>query len=320
MFAEPNVRIIESGISIPEQVMSNDHIASYLNFDIEPGWVEDRLGIRERRLVSAPTMTSDLATEAINNALERAGVQPESIDLFILATATPDVQAPATACITQYKTGMTNAVAFDVSAVCSGFLFALTTAAAFLRSGQSQRAIVVGADCFSKVTDWSRRDCIFFGDGAGAVILEASSIQPSNSAIFDAELFADGRDLNAFMIKSSKDYFEMDGKAVYQAASKAVPKCIEKVLSRNGLSSQDIDIVVPHQPSISLLKNIAKKSEICFSKFQTNMDRYANTGAATIPIMLHETVEDEKIKDGDLLLLAAAGAGFTAGAVVYRWH
>ncbi len=320
MAISTSIRIINTGISLPEQVMSNDDIATYLNFEVDPEWVDQNLGVKERRLVSAPTMTSDLAASAIADALERSDVAPETIDLLIVATATPDVQAPSTACIAQYKSGLTNAAAFDISAVCSGFLYALNTASAFIQSGYSKRVMVVGADCFSKVTNWNERDCTFFGDGAGAVILEATETRGTNDLVFDAELFADGRDRDAFKIKSNRDFFEMDGKAVFRAASYAVPRCIANVLSRNGYSSEHIDVVVPHQPSISLLKNIAKKSDICFSKFQTNMDRYANTAAATIPIVLHESVEQEKVNNGDLVLFAAAGAGFTAGAALYRWH
>ena len=309
-------RIVGTGVCLPERVLSNEDIRLERNPEIKPGWVAETLGIRERRVAEEGVRTSDLAAGAAASALRRAGVTADSVDLLIVATATPDRQAPATACITQSKAGLHNAAAFDVSAVCCGFLYAMTTAAAFLRAGQARRALVVGADVFSRVSDWSRRDCVFFGDGAGAALLERSSLPKS---AFEAELFSDGARADAFHIEHGSS-FSMDGKAVFEAATEAVPRCIERVLARNGLRADDIDVVVPHQPSVSLLQRIAWLTGVPFQKFRTNMDRYANTAGATIPIVLHETVESDGIKTGDTVLFAAAGAGFTAGAAVYRWH
>jgi 3-oxoacyl-[acyl-carrier-protein] synthase-3 len=312
-------RILGSGVYLPDTILDNQRLSAELNPAIDPDWVQQRLGIVERRLVDADTQTSDMAAQAAMDALRRVDVAAESVDLFVLATASPDAQAPATACIAQHKAGLVNAVAFDVAAVCSGFMYALTVASAFLHAGRSKRAVVAAADCFSRVTDWSRRDCPFFGDGAGAVVLERETPAHANRPFFDAELFADGRNHEAFHIPRG-DSFQMNAPGVFQAASDAVPRCIERVLARNHMGPRDIDVVLPHQPSISLLRQIATRSGIPFSKFRTNMDRYANTAGATIPIVFHETLEAGEIDDGDVLLFAAAGAGMTAGAAFYRWH
>lgn len=313
-------RILSTGICLPEQRLSNTDIKDTLNNAIDPEWVEQKLGICERRIAAHDVYTSDLAAAAVCDALNNAGASAQSVDLMILATASPDRQAPATACHTQYKAGIHNAVAFDISAVCCGFLFALTTAAAALSSGQARRAIVVGADRFTHITDWQRRDCVFFGDGAGAVLLESVNTRFTRDSFFDAELFTDGQKTEAFVIEKNASHFQMDGSAVFEAASEAVPQCIRNLLQRNDMTSDDVDIVIPHQPSQSLLREIAWQSGIPFQKFQTNMDRYANTAGATIPIVLHETLTSGRIHSGDTLLFAAAGAGFTAGAALHQWH
>lgn len=313
----PSFRFIGTGVALPETRLSNAEIARTRNPEIDCDWVEERLGILERRIADPATQTSDLAAEAARNALAAAGVRPESVDLLIVATATPDRQAPATACIAQAKAGLANAVAFDVSAVCSGFLFGLTTAAAFIRSGQARRALVVGADIFSRITDWSRKDCVFFGDGAGAALIEHSS---HADRLFDAQLYSDGSRHEVFTVPAGERFFSMQAKGVIDAALYAVPRCVDAVTSRNGILPEDVDVVVPHQPSTNLLRNIAWRTGVPFQKFRTNMDRYANTAGATIPIVLHETLAQGAIRSGDLVLFASAGAGFTAGAAVHRWH
>lgn len=311
-----DIRIIGTGIAVPEQAVTNSQIRERINPHINEKWVEHRLGIKSRHIASDNQNTSDLAVTAAQNAITREGINPDSIDLIILATATPDKRAPATACLVQHQLGITNAAAFDVSAVCCGFLYALTTASAYLRSGLAKRALVIGADTFSKVTDWARRDCVFFGDGAGAAILESSSYHNT----FDAVLCANGAHSDAFYIEDDRSTFQMNAQAVYNAAEIYVPQCIRTVLSRSELTTNDIDIVIPHQPSVNLLKAIANRSNIAYEKFVINIARYGNTAAATIPIALHETICAGQIKDQDLVLFAAAGAGFTAGAALYRWH
>jgi 3-oxoacyl-[acyl-carrier-protein] synthase III len=311
------VRITGTGVALPDRILTNREIKLRLNPDIDLDWVEEKLGIRERRIIDADKQVSDLAADAGRAALERIGLAPDAIDLLILATATPDCQAPATACIAQEKLELRNAVAFDVSAVCCGFLFAMVVAASFIQSGRSRRAMVIGADAFSRITDWSRRDCVFFGDGAGAMILGQSD-EPS--ALFDAALSSDGRKHMLWNVARGKTKFDMDARGVFEEATMAVPKCIQKVLERNRMTKEMIDVVVPHQPSINMLRAIAKQTGVPFTKFRTNIDRYANTSSATIPIVLHETASQQSVKSGDLVLFAAAGAGMTAGAAIYRWH
>ncbi len=314
----PGFRVLSTGICVPDRVVSNQEIQRGCNPAIDPEWVANTLGIRQRHVAQEGIETSDLAAAAVFSALGQAGVDGGTVDLLILATASPDRRAPATACFVKQKSGLSNAVAFDVSAVCSGFLFALTAAAAMLAAGPYRRAIVAGADVFSRVTDWRRRDCVFFGDGAGAVLIEAAPV--ARNLCYDAELFTDSRDREAFSIRCQDDCFEMDGPGVYKAASEAVPACIARLLDRNGLVPGDVDIVVPHQPSRSLLADIAQRSGIPFDRFQLTMDRYANTVGATIPIALHEAIHARRFTRGDRVLFAAAGAGFTAGAAIHHWN
>lgn len=317
MRVEKSFRIIGTGVGLPASVLTNSEIQEKLNPLIDCRWVADRLGIHERRIVDAGVFTSDIGAQAVNSALLRSGVAPDSVDMLLVATATPDRQAPSTACLIQEKSGLSRAVSFDISAVCSGFLFALATAAAYVQSGRVRRAVIVGADTFSRVTDWTRKDCVFFGDGAGAVVIEASV---ASTAFFDVDLHSDGRQSEVFTIKHNEAKFEMDARGVYDAASVAVPKCVDTILTRNHLRADDVNVVIPHQPSINLLKRISLETGIPFEKFCHNMDRYANTCGATIPIVLHETLESGVVRPNDLIMFAAAGAGFTAGAALYRWH
>lgn len=310
-------RIFGTGVGIPDVVLTNQDIRAERNPEIDCAWVAEKIGIRERRIVDGGIVTSDLAATAVRSVLAQTGVRADSVDLLIVATATPDRSAPSSACLTQAKAGLVNAVAFDLSAVCCGFLYAFATASSYLRAGLAKRAIVVGADTFSRITDWGRRDCVFFGDGAGAVIIENST---SSTAFFDAELYTDGTKAEAFTVRPDQTSFTMDAHGVFDAAKFAIPKCVRGVLARNQLAADDIDVVIPHQPSISLLRRIADEIGVPFSKFRTNMDRYANTAGATIPIVLHETVQNQSLRSGDMVMFAAAGAGITAGAALYRWH
>ncbi len=314
---ESLLRIIGTGVAVPERILGNRELRLTRNPSVDEEWVAEKLGIRQRHIAEDGVFTSDLAAAAVQSTLRQAGVNSDSIDLLIVATATPDRQAPATACLTQAKAGLSNAVAFDVSAVCSGFLFALTTAASFIEAGRVKRAMVVGADTFSRITDWSRKDCVFFGDGAGAVLVERTTHENS---FFDAELFSDGTGSDVFTVMPGERTFTMQAGGVRVAAASAVPRCMKAVMERNHVAPDDIDIVIPHQPSITLLRELAERSGMPFERFRTNMDRYANTAGATIPILLHETVESGDVKPNDLIMFAAAGAGFTAGAALYRWH
>lgn len=312
-----NPRILSTGVSIPPTILTNSDIVLKYKLNIKPSWVAERLGIYERRIICADKKTSDLACEAGVSALKRSGLGPENIDLLILATATPDCQAPSTACITQGKLGLSNATAFDVSAVCCGFLYAMVIATTFIKSNHSKRVMVIGVDVFSRITDWSQRDCVFFGDGAGAIIMDAFS---DSDFIFDFTLYSDGTKSNVWYIPENTNNFKMDARSVYNEAMKSLPSCIKSVLDKNAIKSEMIDLVVPHQPSLNLLKSLSEEVGINFGKFKTNMHLYGNTASATIPLALHDAIIDGDIKKDNLILFAAAGAGFTAGAALYRWN
>ena len=322
-----NVKILSTGSYVPETVYTNEYLSTIV--DTDPEWIFKNLGIRERRIVSKNQATSDLAYEASVNALRNAFMVPTDIDLIIVATTTPDRQAPSTACILQQKLGASNAAAFDLAAVCSGFLYALTTGVQYIASGMYENILVVGADTFSTVVDWTRRDCIFFGDGAGAVILT----KDNEENFIVSKLFADGRGMDAWTIpaggsekqasldtiNSGEHFFKMDGKAVFKTATEVLPKAINEILNHTKIKIEEIKYIIPHQPSIGILKETAEILKIDFSKILTNMDKYANTSAATIPILLDETNKQKLLERGDYIILAAVGSGWTWGAALIKW-
>ena len=322
------VKIIGTGSYVPEKIYSNKYIETLVDTNDE--WIQKKLGIRERRIAADNQATSDLAWRAGYNAILDAGLSKNDIDLIIVATSTPDRLAPSTAAIVQHKLEAYNSVAFDISAVCSGFLYGMSVASQFIASGVYDNVLVIGADTFSKITDWSRRDCVFFGDGAGASVLSSGNI---NEGFIAFRLFTDGRGYEKFTVpaggseipcsKESIDkklhYFQMDGKAVYETGTKVLPQAIFKVLSDTGLKIEDIDLMIPHQPSIGILKETARVINLPFEKVMTNMDKYANTSGATIPLILDEVNKAGKIKKGDNILFAAVGSGWTYGAAIIKW-
>jgi 3-oxoacyl-[acyl-carrier-protein] synthase-3 len=263
-------------------------------------------------------------------ALAAANLAADDIDLIIVATATPDRLAPSTACIVQDKIKAVNAVAFDLSAVCSGFLFAFSTAAQFVSNGIYKHVLIIGADTFSKIIDWDRRDCVFFGDGAGAVIISSND---SESGWLNLKLFSDGsgkwnftipggaseNPISEHSLKENLRYFQMNGKAVYETATSVLPKAILEVLADANKSITDVSLLIPHQPSIKILKETARIIDMPFDKVMINMEKYANTSGGTIPIVLDETVRAGKIQEGDLILFAAVGSGWTWGACLFKW-
>ncbi|MGY8921815.1 MAG: 3-oxoacyl-ACP synthase III family protein, partial [Flavobacteriales bacterium] len=292
-------------------------------------WIYENLGIKERRISTGET-TSDLAYQAGLIAIQDAGLQVEDIDLIIIATATPDRLAPSCACFVQEKLKASNAVAFDISAVCSGALFATATAVQYIKSGMYKNVLVIGADTFSTITDWNRRDAVFFGDGAGALVLSHTT---QDKGFQDFILKTDGTGKEHFTIpaggsekptsidtlSSGEHYFKMNGSQVYKTAIDVVPKCIDEILSKNNCSIDQIKYLLPHQPSIRILQEVARRVGLPFEKVKTNMDRYANTSGGTIPIILDETLKENTFETGDLLLFAAVGAGWTWGTALYKW-
>lgn len=311
-----SIRIAGTGSYAPSRIVTNAELAASTSTSAE--WVVQNLGIHERRVIESGQFTSDLATEAARNALSMARLQPNDLDLIIVATATPDRKAPSTACIVQHKLGVTNCCpAFDISAVCSGFLYAMSLGSQFIQSGIYENVLVIGADSFSQITDWSRRDCVFFGDGAGALILQRTK---EDNGFFSFEIFADGRGQDHFTVFPNAPHFTMNAKAVYETGTTVLPETLKRLLARHKLTANDIDLVIPHQPSVRVLKKTAESLGIPLTKVCMNMDRYANTAGATIALLLDETVRSGRIKHGDLIAFAAVGSGWTWGAVLHRWN
>lgn len=324
-----NVKIFGTGSYLPETIYTNQYLETLVPTTDQ--WIQENLGIKERRIAAPNQTTSDLAAQAALHAIHNAGLTASDIDLIIVATATPDRKAPSTAAIVQDKIMAYHAAAFDIAAVCSGFLFGMSIGSQFIASGVYNHVLVIGADTFSRITDWTRRDAVFFGDGAGAVILSAASADKgflafrlytdSQNNKFGFTIPAGGSEIpiTQKVLDSKQHFFQMDGRAVYDSAIKVLPKAIEKVLNDTGLTVADIDLMIPHQPSIKILKKTAEIIGLPFEKVMTNMDRYANTSGGTIPILLDECHRSGKIKSGDHILFAAVGSGWTYGAAIIEW-
>jgi 3-oxoacyl-[acyl-carrier-protein] synthase-3 len=323
-----SVKILGTGSYAPDRIVKNQELAETLTTTDE--WIFENLGIRERHIAADNEFTSDLAFKAAKNALENASLEVKDIDLIIVATATPDRLAPSTACIVQEKLGAVNAAAFDVNAVCSGFLYAFAIGSQFIAAGMYQNVMVIGADTFSKITNWNDRSCVFFGDGAGATILSHTE---SGKGLLAVDLYADGTGKFNFTVPAGGSEmpatedtvakglhkFQMNGKAVYDTATKVLPQAIAAVLERCSLTVDDVNFLIPHQPSIRILKKTAELIGLPFEKVKTNMERYANTSGGTIPILLDEVNRSGVLKDGDVLVFAAVGSGWTWGSAVMRW-
>lgn len=321
-----NVYIKGTGSYAPSNVVKNDHFDAIGSSD---EWIFSKLGIKERR-IAINEATSDLAYEAGLIAIKDASLTAKDIDLIIVATTTPDRPSPSCACFVQDKLNAVNAVAFDISAVCSGALFTMATAVQFVKTGMYKNVLVIGADTFSTIIDWERRDAVFFGDGAGAMVLSATT---EDKGFIDFALHSDGTGKEHFTvlaggsskpasletIKNREHYFRMNGKEVFDTATRVVPKNIMEILNRNNFTIDDVSFMLPHQPSIKILEKIAETVNLPFEKVKTNMDRYANTSGGTVPIILDETHKNGEFKKGDILLFAAVGAGWTWGTALYKW-
>jgi 3-oxoacyl-[acyl-carrier-protein] synthase III len=310
-----SVCIKSTGSYVPSKILTNEEVLASL--PTSPEWVVEKLGIRERHIAAPEEYTSDLAAGAGLCAIASAGLEPNDMELIIVSTATPDRKMPSSACIAQSKMGITNGcAAFDVAAVCTGFVYGVTIAGQFIQNGMYNRVLVIGADTFSKVTDWNHRDCVVFGDGAGAVVLERKDRE---NGLFSSILLADGEGMDHFTVYPGDAYFKMNGQAVYQKATTAVPECIREILRINGLRLEDVSMIVPHQATVGVLKRIAEELNIPFSRIQTNLELYANTAGATVPLLLDQVNRRGLLHEGDLLLLVSIGAGWTWGASLYRW-
>ncbi len=314
------------GACLPKRILTNDELAKML--DTSDEWIRERSGIRQRHIAGDNELTSDLGIGASKQALIRAGIDPIDIDLVICATATPDRTFPATAVRIQNALGVTKGAAFDVQAVCSGFVYAMTIADNFIKTGQSKRALVVGAETFSRILDWTDRStCVLFGDGAGAVVLES---QPqhggmSDRGILSTRIRSDGRYEDLLYVDggpgSTKTvgHLRMNGREVFRHAVQKISGVIEETLVMTGLAADEIDLFVPHQANRRILDGIAKKLGVDPEKIVMTLDKHGNTSAASIPLALNQAFEDHRLKEGSLVLMEAMGGGFTWGAVLARW-
>jgi 3-oxoacyl-[acyl-carrier-protein] synthase III len=304
-----NVKIIGTGYSVPQKIVTNKDLEKIV--DTTDEWIIKNTGIRERRICNRNENSSYLGGLAALQAIKSSGLNKEDIDMLIVATTTPDKLSPSTACIIKDELGLINTIAFDISAVCSGFLFGMSVAEQYISSGTYNNILVIGVDIFSKITDWKRRDCVFFGDGAGAAILSRSEEMGFRGFM----LYSDSFDRIGFNCERNKK-FVMNTRSVYDTAVRVLPIAINGVLNKVGMTINDIDYIIPHQPSVRILTEVAKRINIPIEKVMMNMDKYANTVAGTIPILLHETWN--KFKKGDILLFAAIGSGWTYGASIYE--
>jgi 3-oxoacyl-[acyl-carrier-protein] synthase-3 len=305
-------RIIGTGSYLPARVLTNYDLEKMV--ETSHDWIFTRSGIVERCFAADDEMTSDLALKASRKAIEAAGISPDEIDLIIVATTTPDMPFPSTACILQDKLGIRNGgAAFDMQAVCGGFVYALNTADLYIRGGQAKTALVVGAEVFSRLLDWNdRTTCVLFGDGAGAVVLRASD----EPGIVTAKLHADG--VHRHMLKSDP-LVSMDGKAVFKFAVKVLSEVVEEVLEEQKMPGTDIDWLVPHQANIRIIEATAKKLGLEMDNVVVTVANHGNTSAASIPLALDTAVRDGRIKAGQNILLEAVGGGFTWGAILIKW-
>jgi 3-oxoacyl-[acyl-carrier-protein] synthase-3 len=318
--------VIGCGAFLPSKVLTNHDLARMV--DTSDEWITERTGIKQRHIAADGEKTSDLGLAAAKRALESAGAEASSVDLIVLATSTPDNTFPATAVTIQAGLGITEGFAFDVQAVCSGFVYALATADNFLRAGQGKRALVIGAETFSRILDWEDRGtCVLFGDGAGAVLLEAHEVNDPlrERGIIGSILRSDGRHKDKLYVDGGPSstqtvgHLRMQGKEVFRFAVNAIAGVIEETLLAHKLTPRDVDWFVPHQANKRILDGTAKKLGIPPEKVVITLDKHGNTSAASVPLALATAVEDGRIKRGNLVLVEAMGGGFTWGANLIRW-
>ncbi len=321
------VKIIGTGSSVPDAILSNSDLEKMVETSDE--WITSRTGIKERRIADENTASSDIAYEAAEKALKAAGVSPQQIDVIIVGTITPDFLFPSTGCVVQSLLGAKNAYAFDLMAGCSGFLYALHVAQGIIKSGGAEKILVIGVDTLSKVTDFEDRStCILFGDGAGAAVLSASE----EPGILSSILSSDGRDWDLLYVpaggsrtpideqtlKTRDQYIKMKGNDVFKVAVKSMESATINAIKEADLEPEDIDLFVPHQANQRILEAVRKRLNFPEEKVFVNLDKYGNTSGASVPLALDEAIRQGRVKEGNLVLFAAFGAGFTWGASVVR--
>jgi len=321
-------RILGTGICLPERVVTNKDLEKIVSTSDE--WIRERTGVVERRVSDADTAASDLAVVAATEAMDRAGVTPDEIEAVLVATITPDQIFPATACIVQHRLGIKNAMAVDLSAACTGFLYALSVAQAYVESGRYRRILAIGVDLLTKTVDWGdRATCVLFGDGAGAAVIGPD---PDNGVLHTI-LGADGQygdliiqraggsriPISREAIDAGHHYIQVKGREVYRHAVTVMTSVALDCLKHCGLSKDDIRWLIPHQANLRIIEGVSERLEIPMERFVVNVQKYANTSAATIPIALHEAILDGRIVKGDIVLMVSFGSGLTWGASVMRF-
>ncbi len=314
------------GAHLPKRIMTNADLAKIV--DTTDEWIVERSGIRQRHIAADDELTSTLGIAASHQALVRAGIDPVDIDLVVCATATPDRTFPSTAVRIQSGLGVTKGAAFDVQAVCSGFVYAMTIADNFIKTGQSKRALVVGSETFSRILDWSDRStCVLFGDGAGAVVLEAQPQHGTNEdrGVLSTLIRSDGRFEDLLYVDGGPGttktvgHLRMNGREVFRHAVQKISGVIEETLVATGFAADEIDLYIPHQANVRILDGIGKKLGVDPNKIIKTLDKHGNTSAASIPLALNQAFEEHRIREGSLVLMEAMGGGFTWGAVLARW-
>jgi 3-oxoacyl-[acyl-carrier-protein] synthase-3 len=319
-------RVMGCGAYLPAKIVTNAQLADRLRTSDE--WIAQRTGIRQRHIAAEGEMTSDLATAAVQAALKHAGVSAEELDLLVLATTTPDHTFPATATQVQANIGMTRGAAFDIQAVCSGFVYGLATADNFIKAGQAKTALVIGAETFSRILDWNDRGTsVLFGDGAGAVVLQAAEGQGTvaDRGILTTHLFSDGRYYKLLYVDGGPSatrttgYVKMEGREVFRHAVVKMGEAVDAAIGAMGIAGRDVDWLVPHQANLRIIDSMGQRLHLPTEKVVVTVDKHANTSAASIPLALAYAVADGRIQPGHLVLLEAMGGGFTWGSALIRW-
>lgn len=318
-------RICGTGSVLPEKVVTNDDLSKIM--DTSDEWISSRTGIRARHLAVEESLT-ELAAGAAKQALDEADIKPEELDMILAATLSADKLLPSLACELQRELGAAQAVAFDINAACSGFMFALHTADAYIKCGQYKKILVVGGEILSKIMDWNDRStCVLFGDGAGAAVVQADEengvlgiAQGSDGARGDALLCENRKNNNPYVTNSRElSYVSMNGQEVYKFAVRTVPKAVEEAVRNAGLTVEDIDLFILHQANIRIIESVAKRLKVPMEKFPTNLEECGNISAGSVPILLDHVNKKGMIKKGDRIVLAGFGAGLTWGAAVLTW-
>jgi 3-oxoacyl-[acyl-carrier-protein] synthase-3 len=314
-------RIVGTGSALPPRIVTNEELAARV--DTSDEWIVSRTGIRQRHIADPEQTSSDLGAEASRAALAAAGIDADDLDLILVATSTPDYVFPSTACLMQAKLGTSGQIAFDVQAVCSGFVYGLATADAFIRAGQARRALVVGAEVFSRILDWNdRATCVLFGDGAGAVVLQADE----RPGILASSLHADGRFSGILSVPGNlcggkvvgSPFLQMDGQAVFKFAVRVLDEAARETVAKCGLTLADVDWLIPHQANVRILEATAKRLGVPAEKLVVTVDRHGNTSAASVPLALDLAIRDGRIKPGQHVMLEGVGGGFTWGAALVK--